>query len=269
MKKSIIVFVVCILSMPCLFVKLDQALDKMKDVLDTHKLKYKLHTKYVNNIFTEYLKQNSNVKEYMTNQAVQELIDAGVLKKGKFDYNDYSETLKMLDKNALEHLKPILQDKEAGSTNAHEIVAKYLNENHLDTEAKQVEFIKHHYIEKNIEPEMGSKALKDLFGNYKSYISLREQNKKLNSNNNLIKLGLAFVLGDMAGSASIMAKNSWSATGKVPTESNIEDTKDLDQMGYTAYMLTALIAFIIIAGMAFYITKTYLHGRRYSTLIYE
>ena len=116
----------------------------LKKLLEDNKMTFDLKKNTnMDKLFRKYIKEKAEVKEHMAKQAVHELIVAETLKKGGFEYADYTKELKLLNDNTLEKLKGIVKGN-ADEANI-EKVAKYMMNNKLANLNKQVDFIKHHY----------------------------------------------------------------------------------------------------------------------------
>ena len=102
----------------------------------------------VSDLFKAYAKQNGGeIKEHMAKQAVHELIIAGTLKKGEFEYAHSTNELPLLDNNALDKLAGIVKGN-ADEINIKKVV-QYMEDHNLADIDTQAGFIGYHYAKKN------------------------------------------------------------------------------------------------------------------------
>ena len=158
--KTIFVLI-CLYVIPYVSMDMNAMLADLKKLLDNKEMTFSMKGNDVHKLFKEYAeKKRGEVKEHMIKQALQELIAAGTLKKGGFEYADYAGESIVLKNNALTKLKGIVK----GNVDKDNIekVTKYLKENEkLANINRQVTFIHYHYAKKNHPDELAA-FLKDL-----------------------------------------------------------------------------------------------------------
>ena len=264
-----IIVLICLYVIPYVSMDINAMLDELKTLLEDKKMTFDLNDNDMYKLFRDYIKKKGEIKEHMVKQAVHELIKAGKLEKGGFEYAHHIDKAKLLENNELEELAGIVK----GNANEANIekVKKYMEDKNLGDIDSQIGFIKYHYGKKNHPDELAA-YLKDLAARIKKSAAGDHSNankphalhniKAIVQSKKFITLAALLGIGTVGITNKLLTADTTlnqTINNNIYTGATMHDTKDTpNHIGYsTVYILvTILIACLFITiGLSFYIVK--------------